>query len=204
MLRNFERVTGRPIETAPLPTVADLKAKRQEQAQSALRELLLEGGLESWRAVVAPLAAEFDALDIAAAAVKQAARATGSDSEEVNEIPAAEVRKEKHPARMRQEDRAERKAAKPVSPNRVVRGKGGETAKLYVGAGRKLKVRPGDIVGAIANETGIEGSAIGTITVFDRHSIVEVPAEAADMIVAALTASNIKGKRILVRRDRAG
>ncbi len=203
-LRNFERVTGRPIDVVPLPTVADMKAKRQTQAQEALRELLLEGGLESWRAVVAPLVAEFDALDIAAAAVKQAARATGNDAEEVKEIPVAAERKERHPARERQEERAERKAAKPVSPNRVVRGKGGETAKLYVGAGRKLKVRPGDIVGAIANETGMDGASIGTITVFDRHSIVEVPADAAEMIVAALTKSNIKGKKILVRRDRAG
>ena len=123
---------------------------------------------------------------------------------EVKEIPAPEARKEKHPARERQADRAERKSAKPVSPGRVVRGKGGEMVKLYVGAGRKLKVRPGVIVGAIAGEMGIEGQSIGTITVFDRHSIVAVPADLADEIVAALSVSSIKGKKILVRRDRAG
>jgi ATP-dependent RNA helicase DeaD len=201
MLRNFERVTGRPIETAALPTVADLKARRQEQAQEALREVLLEGGLESWRAVVAPLAAEFDPLDIAAAAVRQAARALG-DVEEAEEIPAALPRKERHPAREREADRKERRALKPSALG-VIRGRGDEMTKLYVGAGRKLKVRPGDIVGAIANETGLDGKRIGTITVFDRHSIVEVPSGSADGIVAALSAATIKGKKILVRRDRA-
>jgi ATP-dependent RNA helicase DeaD len=206
MLRNFERVTGRPIETLPLPTVADLKARRVEQAQDALREVLREGGLESWRGLVAPLASEFDPLDIAAAAVKQAARALGNE-EEAAEIPAANVRPEKHPAREREADRKERKAfaaAKPGARPAVVRGKGDTMAKLYVGAGRKLKVRPGDIVGAIANETGLEGTRIGTITVFDRHSIVEVPEGSADGIVAALSVATIKGKKVQVRRDRAG
>ncbi len=203
MLRNFERATGRPIETLPLPTVADLKARRVEAAQDALREVLREGGLESWRGLVAPLASEFDPLDIAAAAVKQAARALGNE-EEAAEIPAATVRPERHPAREREADRKERKAAKPAARGAVVRGKGDTMAKLYVGAGRKLKVRPGDIVGAIANETGLEGTRIGTITVFDRHSIVEVPEGSADGIVAALSVATIKGKKVQVRRDRAG
>jgi ATP-dependent RNA helicase DeaD len=76
-------------------------------------------------------------------------------------------------------------------------------ARLYIGAGRKLKIRPGDIVGAIANEAGLEGSRIGPIQVFDRHSIVEVPAGEADGIIAALGAATIKGKRLQVRRDRS-
>jgi ATP-dependent RNA helicase DeaD len=77
-------------------------------------------------------------------------------------------------------------------------------AKLYVGAGRKVKIRPGDIVGAIANETGLAGERIGAIQIWDRHSIVEVPESLADSIVAALSTTTIKGKKLLVRRDRAG
>ncbi len=202
MLRNFERATGRPIEIAPLPTVADLKARRTELAQDALREVLREGGLESWRAVVTPLANEFDALDVAAAALKQLARLEGG-AEEVAEIPTAVVRRERHPAREREDDRKERKAGAKPTGKAVVRGSGGSMTKLYVGAGRKLKVRPGDLVGAIANEAGLTATSIGTITVFDRHSIVEVPADAADTVLAAMAKATIKGKRILVRRDRA-
>ena len=77
-------------------------------------------------------------------------------------------------------------------------------AKLYVGGGRKLKIRPGDIVGAIVNELNMDAAAIGTIQVWDRHSIVEVPESLADDIVAALSAATIKGKKIQVRRDRSG
>jgi ATP-dependent RNA helicase DeaD len=77
-----------------------------------------------------------------------------------------------------------------------------ETTRLYVGAGRAAGVRPGDLVGAIANEVGIDASAIGAIEIADKFSLVEVPAEIADDIVTALRASTVKGKRVPVRRDR--
>jgi ATP-dependent RNA helicase DeaD len=70
------------------------------------------------------------------------------------------------------------------------------TTKLRINAGRKQKVAPKDLVGTIAGETGIPGHAIGKIDVFDSHSIVEVPEEAAEEIVARLQKRYIKGKRI--------
>ncbi|MBX7119544.1 MAG: DEAD/DEAH box helicase [Gemmatimonadaceae bacterium] len=212
MLRNIERVTKVAIEVAQVPTVADLKARRLELAQAALREVILGGGLERWHPVVAALAEEFDLMDIAAAALKQGA---GEPEVEEAEIPAAP--KERHPARereaMRQERRAERAAkapdggaggARPARGARPPRGRGDDApAKLYVGGGRKLKIRPGDLVGAIANEMGIDAGVIGAIQVWDRHSIVEVPEAMADDIIATLSSAKIKGKKLLVRRDRA-
>ena len=44
---------------------------------------------------------------------------------------------------------------------------------------------------------------LSDLQIFDRHSIVEVPDEMADAIVAALSATTIKGKKLHVRRDRA-
>jgi ATP-dependent RNA helicase DeaD len=57
-------------------------------------------------------------------------------------------------------------------------------------------------VGAIANEVGIDAGAIGAIQIADRYSLVEVPEEIAEDIIEALRATTIKGKRVLVRRDR--
>jgi len=184
MLRNIERVTGHAIEILEIPTVADLKARRLELAQAALREVILGGDLDPWRELVTALAKEFKMTDIAAAAVKQATLA--DDAGEEQEIPAtppAKPQHERHPARSR--------SSAP-------------TAKLYVGGGHKVKIRPGDLVGAIAGEAGVDASSIGAIRIWDRHSIVEVPADMADDIIAALSATTIKGKKLLVRRDRAG
>jgi ATP-dependent RNA helicase DeaD len=74
---------------------------------------------------------------------------------------------------------------------------------VYVGAGRKMGIRPGDLVGAIANEAGIDARAIGAIEIADRFSLVEVPDAAIDAVVDALRGTTIKGKRVVVRRDKA-
>ncbi|MDA1080909.1 MAG: DEAD/DEAH box helicase [Gemmatimonadetes bacterium] len=221
MLSNIERVTGRPIEILTVPTVSDLKARRLEVAQAALREVIVEGGLDPWRGVVSALAGEFDLADIAAAAVKQAALKDGA-AEDEQEIPTAAPARERHPARDREADRAARRevaggrpGAKEISKAHAkstpkTAGKreypelGGPVAKLYVGGGRKVKIRAGDLVGAITNETGMAGTSIGAIRIWDRHSIVEVPEPMVDEIIAALAATTIKGKKLLVRRDRSG
>jgi ATP-dependent RNA helicase DeaD len=77
------------------------------------------------------------------------------------------------------------------------------TTRVYVGAGRKMGIRPADLVGAIANEAGIEARAIGAIEITDRFSLVEVPEAVVDNVVDALRGTTIKGKRVVVRRDRA-
>jgi ATP-dependent RNA helicase DeaD len=82
--------------------------------------------------------------------------------------------------------------------------RGGAVVRLFVGGGRKGKIRPGDLVGAIVNETGVAAADIGAIVVSDRHCTVEVPAGEADRIVAALSATSIKGRRVPVRRDKVG
>ncbi len=224
MLKNIERVTKTAIEVAQVPTVADLKARRMELATASLREAVLQGDLDPWRSVVATLATEFEMLDIAAAAAKLGLGADGGKDEA--EIPAPTVHKERHPAREREAMRKERRddkaarggaegagfSAKPGAKPGAKGPKGPRAARpatdwtparLYVGAGRKLKIRPGDLVGAITGEMGVDSSAVGAITIWDRHSIVEVPETLADAIVEVLGKTRIKGKKLLVRRDRS-
>jgi ATP-dependent RNA helicase DeaD len=74
--------------------------------------------------------------------------------------------------------------------------------RLYVGAGREAGVRPGDLVGAIAGETGVDSSVVGSIEIADRFSIVEVQKELADDIIAALRRTKIRGRKVAVNFDR--
>jgi ATP-dependent RNA helicase DeaD len=75
--------------------------------------------------------------------------------------------------------------------------------KLYIALGRKAGVRPGDLVGAIANEANVDSADIGAIEIADRFSLVEVPDESAEDIINALRGTTIRGKRVMARRDRA-
>ncbi|MDD3070339.1 MAG: DbpA RNA binding domain-containing protein, partial [Methanoculleus horonobensis] len=64
-------------------------------------------------------------------------------------------------------------------------------ALLRIPVGREHQIRPKDIVGALAGETGISGSAIGAINIYDTYSTVDVPIEAAEQIIEGM-----KGKTI--------
>ena len=75
-------------------------------------------------------------------------------------------------------------------------------SKLYVGLGRKAGIRPQDLVGAIANESGIAGRDIGDIKVSDQFSIVEVPDRDIESILRSMRNVTIRGKKATIRRYR--
>jgi len=84
------------------------------------------------------------------------------------------------------------------------RGTGRGFARVFVGAGKKAGIRPADLVGAIAGESGVPSSAIGAIRIAENFSVVEVPDELADEIIEAVGAGTLRGKKVKVRRDREG
>jgi ATP-dependent RNA helicase DeaD len=203
MLRNIELLTKQKIEIAAVPTVADLRERRLESTRTALRETIVAGGLEAYRAIVESLAAEFDVMDVAAAAVKRAESPAGDKDE--TEIPSIAERPGSHaraPGQRVAGPRASLERSRPPKPG-TVRSRPGELAGIYIGGGRKLKIRPGDIVGAIVNEAKLSAESIGSIQIAERHSTVLVPKDIVDHVIAALNSTSIKGKKLVVRRDRA-
>lgn len=72
------------------------------------------------------------------------------------------------------------------------------TTRLFINVGKSQNVRPGDIVGAIAGETGLKGSSIGQIDIFDRYTFVNVPNENAQDVIKVMNNNTIKGLQISV------
>jgi ATP-dependent RNA helicase DeaD len=70
-----------------------------------------------------------------------------------------------------------------------------------IGGGRRAGLRPGDLVGAITNEAGVAGSAVGAIQIADDYSLVDVDEAHAEDIVRVLRAAKIRGKRLTVSRE---
>ncbi|MFE9693587.1 DEAD/DEAH box helicase [Micromonospora sp. NPDC005806] len=195
MLKTIERVTGQRIAVDKIPTVADLRIRRLELTQAAVRESLLEDDLEPFRAIVESLTDEFDLMEVALAAVKLAHEATlpGTVDEE-EEIPQVAVRPPRE-ARPGYEGRERRGGGRP---------RPGGTTQVFIGLGRRAGVRPQDLVGAITGETRVSGRDIGSIEIADRFSLVEVPYGLADEVIQGLRGSTIKGRKATVRRDRDG
>src|SRR5690606_1337567 len=110
--------------------------------------------------------------------------------------PEIELRPERdgRERRGRREHPGERRRARP--------GGGDGMTRLFVGAGRSARIRPQDLVGAIAGETTLSGRDIGAMEIADRFSLVEVPEAAATEVITALRATTIKGRKVNVRRER--
>ena len=68
--------------------------------------------------------------------------------------------------------------------------------RLLINIGKNQKARPGDILGAIAGESGIPGRLVGTIDMYDKYTFVEVPQEHAKDVLKAMKNAKIKGKSI--------
>lgn len=68
--------------------------------------------------------------------------------------------------------------------------------RLFINIGKKQNVRPGDVLGAIAGESGMPGKLVGTIDMFDKYTFVEVPQDRARDVLMAMDHAKIKGKSI--------
>jgi ATP-dependent RNA helicase DeaD len=86
--------------------------------------------------------------------------------------------------------------------NRAGKDDGGPFVRLYLPLGKNAGIRPGGLVGAIANEANIDSALIGSIEIADSFSLVEVPETEADSIITALGRSTVRGKRVKARRER--
>jgi len=207
LLWNIERLTKAKIVVTPVPTVADLRTKRLARTRSAIEEALSTGDLDLFRAVVASLSEKGDATEVAAAAMKIVFRLQGGERKE-QDIPALPMRQPERPAVVRRpmgdfRGRATGMAQREGQSRQFSSpGRGGRTAgmaKVYVGAGREAGIRPGDLVGAIANEAGLNSNVIGTVEVMDRFSLVEVPEVLAREVIETLSRTRIKGHKVGVR-----
>ena len=201
MLRNIEQHTKQKIRIEQVPSVLDLRARRLEKTQLTLRQAIESGKLDTYRSVVDSLAEEFDLLDVAAAALRLAHEAAGNREEDEREIAIVEPPRESHasPRKERKGSPGQQNGAgsKPRGP------KNQKMVRIRIALGRKTGVRPADLVGAIANESGISGKDIGSIEMGNGFSLVEIPETAVDAVVEAMTGAKIRGQRVSVSRDRA-
>jgi ATP-dependent RNA helicase DeaD len=217
LLRNIEQQAKRKVSIESVPTVVDVRARQMELTSAGVREVLEAGDTDGYGVLVDALAIDYDLRDIAAAAIKVAHETKSGSADETSEVdiavsvsaesggkrekPSRDSKKESWGERMAGYERDER-APRPKARRGRARHEEGQFVRLYVPLGKSAGIRPGDLVGAIANEAQIDSSLIGSIEITDKFSLVEVPETEADSIIAALSRSTVRGKRVKARRER--
>ena len=79
-----------------------------------------------------------------------------------------------------------------------------DMARLFINIGKNQNMKPGDILGAIAGESGMPGKMVGSIDMYDKYTFVEVPRENADAVLNAMKDVKIKGKNIHMEKANGG
>ncbi|HEX3546150.1 MAG TPA: DEAD/DEAH box helicase [Mycobacterium sp.] len=188
LLKAIEKATRSKLIEAELPTVDIVNAQRVEKFRDSITDALNAPGLELFRSIIQEYERENNVplADIAAALALQ--------SRDGDEFLMTEPPPEQRRARDR-EDRP-RKARQDRQPREGL-------ATYRIAVGKRHKVGPGHIVGAIANEGGLHRSDFGHITIRPDDSLVELPAKLSKQTLKALENTRISGVRINLQRDRA-
>jgi ATP-dependent RNA helicase DeaD len=187
LLRIIERMTNSTIQRMRLPTIADVIARRREAFKESLREAIGGDGLEPYTIMVEEMGEEFDPIDLAAAAFKLLL--SEPQGEQEDKLAAEEFDEQRDERRPQRFDGPPRRGSGRFGPERGM-------TRIYVDIGRDDGVRPADFVGAIANEAGVPGRAIGAIDLYERFSFVEVPENMAERVIRALKRTTIRGRKI--------
>ena len=206
LLRALGRVGGVQLNAAPLPTDALIADRRVERTTELVAEQLAKVSAQPtprFLSSVHRLSSHYDVVDIAAAAMELVHQVLSDQLKPGEDVPVLLRPTGRRPA---YGDR--RQAQTDASGNRRRggdrRGKELEPGmtRLFVAAGYNFGVRPGDIVGAFAGESGLSGKEIGNIDIRENFTLVEVPEDLANDVIEAMQTGTIKGRQIEVRRER--
>jgi len=170
LLQQVERITGRRISIEPLPTVADLRARRLEGTVAALREAIGRDDLGDFRSVEglvladAPAGTDRDTLVLAAIAMAHSARTGAVDEVDIPVTKPYGGGRSDFSGSGRHESAGGKASGAggwggPGAPSRDA-GPGPGKTRLFISLGRAGGMRPQDLVGAIANESELSGKDI--------------------------------------------
>ena len=175
-LKDIQRYCKTKIKALPIPSLNDVASTKADMIFKKLGQMIEAEDLSSYITMIEKRVNEEDysAMDIAAAFLRMAMK-DGTDVEEAVET----------------DEFGDTGAEEGM-------------VRLFINVGRQQRVRPGDILGAIAGETGIPGKLIGTIDMYDKYTFVEVPSEHAKDVLRAMKRAKIKGKSINIEPANGG
>ncbi|MBQ6833426.1 MAG: DEAD/DEAH box helicase [Lachnospiraceae bacterium] len=206
-LRDIQRFCKTKIIPQAIPSLNDVTAIKAEKILDDVKEIIENGGLERMTRIVEKrlLAEDYTSMELAAAFLKM----NMGDAYE-------DIADEGRP--LRSLDELERRGGRDGRGSRDSRGRGrgrgrddyddfdggkgnrGGMVRLFINLGKNQNIKPGDIVGAIAGETGMPGKLIGTIDMYDKYTFVDVPKAQADIVLDAMNRAKIKGKNVHVEK----
>ncbi|WP_327141882.1 DEAD/DEAH box helicase [Nocardia sp. NBC_01327] len=201
LLDAIERATRQPITEMQLPSVDDVNAQRVAKFGDTITENLASSNLPLFRKLIEDYEREHNIplVDIAAAL---AIGSYDGNNFFMEPDPEPAPRRERAERGERSfNDREPRERRPREGGPSLHRNTGAELVTYRIEVGKRHKVAPGAIVGAIANEGGLRRSDFGHISIRPDHSLVELPADLSQETLNALSRTRISGQLIQLQLD---
>jgi ATP-dependent RNA helicase DeaD len=213
LLRGIERAMRQQIEPMNLPTVDAVNARRIDKFKARIIEAAANEESKRYRPILEQLEAETDLapIDIAAALASLAQSSTplllaGADAPS-REAPRPKAPRADQPGVIAPNADARAGADAPRLPRRrdEAGGRPARTETFRIEVGSVHEIKAGNIVGAIANEAGLDGVYIGRVDIREDHSFVDLPEGMPREIFKTLKKTRLAGRELRItkvqRRD---
>jgi ATP-dependent RNA helicase DeaD len=209
MLRVIERATRQTIEQMELPSVQDVNDQRVARFNDRISAALAANEGEAFRALIERFESEHNvpAVEIAAAlaSLVQGKKPLLMDAASDKREPRAEPEERREPGKRREPAHHDRERGDSPRPDRPARMDAkaladAEMETYRIEVGRAHGVQPGNIMGAIANEAGLDGKFIGRIVLRDDHSFVDLPSGMPKEIFRQLQKVRVAGQQLQISR----
>lgn len=206
-LRDIQRYCKTKIIPQAIPSLNDITEIKADKILDQVQDILNDADLTKIVNIIEKKLMEDDytSLDLAAALLKMS---MGDDNEDIidNYMPARSLDDlDSYSRNSRGRDRGRNNSRRKGATDRaavdyVLNGGEERMARLFINIGKSQRVTPGDILGAVAGESGIPGRLVGSIDMYDGYTFVDVPAEYAEDVLNAMSHARIKGKHIHVEK----
>lgn len=199
-LRDIQRYCKTRIIPQAIPSLDDITEIKAEKIMDQVKETINNVDLTKMIQVIEQKLVEEDytAMDVAAALLKIAMGEENEDIAESGHLAPSLDELDRYGRDNRGRggrNNGRRDGGRGSRGGRDERN-GNGMARLFINIGKNQNVRPGDILGAIAGESGIPGRMVGSIDMYDKYTFVEVPEENAESVLKAMKNAKIKGKNI--------
>ncbi len=197
-LQTIERFTRQIIKRQRIPSVEQVEGRRADIIFEELRERLETSNFASHQDKIDRLLDQgHTPTDIAGALVTMLRESSGREGESI-----AEDREPDRPQREQNPRNADR------LPHQSRGGQRGEVeqgmARLFINLGKIHGLLPKDLVGMMYREAGLPDGSLGRISLFPRHTLVDVPSDHADHCINALRGARLRGRPFRIDHDRGG
>ncbi len=206
LLRQIERATRQPIELLKLPSREAVADKRVAAFRQQVADVLASEDLSFFTDVISGMEAEHEAEihEIAAALAFLAQKDRPLQMPETGRPDIAQLATGKPEARTPRDAREPRETREPRENRGEILERRrdyaeGRLARYRIDVGREHMASPKDIVGAIANEAGIESRFIGQINLFEDYSTVELPADLPNDVIQILRRARVRQQPLNIR-----